>query len=108
MQDTIPPQINWFSPDSGAFVSQSELHIALGFVDDQSGISGEENYRVWLDDTPQIVSYDPERHRGVVEHPTLTETGVHWIRFVLRDLAGNETFKQFPIHIRTIQSKGNQ
>jgi hypothetical protein len=100
MQDTVPPQLNWFSPDSGASIPQSAWHIGLGFRDDQSGISGEENYRVWIDDQPQIVAYDPERHRGVVEHPSVTEAGIHWVRFVLRDLAGNETYRQFPIYIR--------
>ena len=100
LQDTIAPRITWFTPDSAASLMRADLKIALGFEDDQSGISGEENYRVWIDDQLQVVAYDPEQHAGIVEHPSVTVPGIHRIRFELTDLAGNETVKQFPVIIR--------
>ncbi|MFC1568811.1 M23 family metallopeptidase [bacterium] len=99
LQDTVPPVLYSIFPDSGRVLSNDSFQVNISFADSLSGISGEDNYQIWIDGHRQIVAYDPEDHYGQVQHIQSLQSGSHWLSVRLRDRAGNEIRKRIPFYI---------
>ncbi len=94
LTDTIPPQIDWMYPKDGQWLNTSKPVLSASFKDTLSGISGEENYRFYLDGKPLIVALDPEEHTGIHTLNTPLQSGKHEFIIHLKDKASNETIRK--------------
>ncbi|MBN1780160.1 M23 family metallopeptidase [bacterium] len=99
LTDTVPPNVFSVFPDSGAVVKYNEFSISACFSDTLSGIHGEDNYQIWIDDQKQIVGYDFEKRTAFVDHFQTVLPGPHRLKLILTDRSGNRSENTVPFFI---------
>lgn len=94
LEDTVAPNIFFIQPGPDSHIRDRTPRITVGFKDTLSGIYGEENYRIRLDNTRLIVEYDPMQDLGFhrIEEPLAP--GRHTIELMIRDIAGNTAVRR--------------
>jgi len=99
LKDTVTPEIHFISPAPDVHIKDSTPKIAVGFDDALSGISGEENYVIQLDNIRLIVEYDPINDMGFhrVEEPL--QPGRHVLDITIKDRAGNTAKRRTAFYI---------
>lgn len=94
LQDTIPPEITFIRPSMDSRIIDRTPQIAVGFEDTLSGISGEENYVVVLDNERLIIEYVPSKDYGFHQVETELTEGEHTVEVRIVDRAGNVAEKR--------------
>jgi hypothetical protein len=89
LADTTAPEITFVDPEADAVIRELHPRITVGFADSLSGISGEDNYLVFLDGNRLIVEYDPSEDRGFHWIETPLSDGEHFLEVRIQDRAGN-------------------
>ena len=89
IQDTIVPEIRFIYPDSEVHIWDRTPEIVVGFADTLSGVSGEDNYIVRMDDTRLIVEYLPSKKIIIHQVDEPLDFGDHVLEVTIRDRAGN-------------------
>jgi hypothetical protein len=102
LKDTVKPEIISTFPEDGMTVYELNPRFTVGFQDTLSGIHGEDNYLFLLDQKRLIVEYDPEKDLGIAEPWDPLTTGLHVLKIVVRDRAGNQRTKKIRF---TVQPK---
>ena len=89
LRDTVPPEILTVFPVHNSRIKNRTPQISVSFRDTLSGIFGEENYTILLDQTRVIVEYDPFHDRGMCQVFEPLDDGIHSLDVVIRDRVGN-------------------
>jgi len=97
--DTVIPEIHYVYPGPDVYIRNRTPRIVVGFEDTLSGISGENDYTVYLNNIRLIVELDPIHkmafHR--IEEPL--EVGKHFINIIIHDRAGNTAMRRSAFYV---------
>ncbi len=91
LQDTVPPELITFRPDSLSMQHAGPVELSMTFRDTMSGFSDESQYRFLIDGRPQVLAYDPEKDFARTEISPVLQAGDHELEIILEDRAGNIT-----------------
>lgn len=97
--DTLAPEIKDLSiePNQNLFSSPHEIHFHI--AEKGSGINSDLQIKTWIDGQVWINEYDPERSRVRIERTRELLPGLHTLRILLSDAAGNTVNRTIPFHI---------
>jgi len=97
--DTVAPEILFIRPGPEMHIQDRMPRIAVGFKDTLSGIFGEENYVILLDNRPLIVEYVHTKDFGFHQMDEPLALGEHTLDVLIRDRSGNLTQRRTRFYI---------
>lgn len=100
LKDTDPPVINRIAPADGAVISQKRPVITAWFDDEVSGIAGENEMGMYLDDTKLIAEWDPILKKIFYIPREDLNPGTHSVRFEVIDNMENRAEKTWSFTIQ--------
>ncbi|MCD6118151.1 M23 family metallopeptidase [bacterium] len=89
LRDTIAPKIIKIVPADRSIIRRPIPAVYVKFVEDLSGIKGENSYKIYIDERRCIAEYDPENNRAKAVIRRYLKHGWHKLRIKITDRAGN-------------------
>jgi len=100
-RDSIPPVIHLLSPRPGGTYNTSSItKLRYRIYDGQSTIPDDRGIELSLDEQPAISGYNPNTNIVTYRLREPLTAGMHTIRVVARDAAGNTTRRSYEFTIR--------
>lgn len=99
LRDDQSPVISSLLPSAGSHSSNRKPLLKARFDDELSGIGGEDDWALYLDDVRLIAEYDPESHSLFCQPANPLSRGPHQLRVNARDRCGNESSRSQVFYI---------
>jgi len=90
LRDTTPPRILRVLPAEKEIIRKPVPVVSVKFIDDLSGIKGEDGYKIYIDDKRYIAEYDPEKDIAKALIRKSLKQGWHKLRIIITDRSGNK------------------
>ena len=100
IRDTVPPDIWRIAPENNASVTNGKVEIAAWFVDELSGIAGEDKMGFFLDNKKQIAEWDPILKKIFVKPKQSLISGIHTVRFFVTDNMNNTAERTWSFEVK--------
>jgi len=102
IQEFTPPEITNLFPGIGGTYRQRDMtHLAFNVNDDYSGIDGENNIEIIIDDgKPLIFEYNIHQKKIYYPFEHLLNKGSHTLHIVGKDNVGNEKIVRGTFYIK--------